>query len=119
MDYHKLVLPEHMNIHGALFGGYLLKWIDEFAYITACLDFPEHRFVTIALNQVVFNHPILCGEILRFNIEQSRIGNTSVEYEIAVYGENKEKDGEKKLFQTQITFVNTDKSGLKSKIRHQ
>ena len=113
MDYHKLVLPEHMNIHGALFGGYLLKWIDEYAYITACLEFPGKRFVTIALNKVVFNHPIQCGEILRFNIEKLKVGNTSVEYEVNVYAESIDHQ---LMFRTQISFVNTNKDGQKEQL---
>ena len=40
MDHRKLVLPEHLNDQGSLFGGYLLKWLDEFAYISANMDFP-------------------------------------------------------------------------------
>ena len=47
---HKLVLPERLNHYGYLFGGYLLHWVDEYAYITANLDFPGHRFVNIDEN---------------------------------------------------------------------
>ena len=39
MDHRKLVQPEYMNEQGSLFGGYLLKWLDEFAYITASIAF--------------------------------------------------------------------------------
>ena len=74
MDHHKLVLPEYMNAQGSLFGGYLLKWLDEFAYITANVEFPAHRFVTIAMNNVEFRHPIACGQILRFAVERVRLG---------------------------------------------
>ncbi len=37
MDHHKLVLPEFLNHHGFLFGGYLLKWIDEDSQKLVCL----------------------------------------------------------------------------------
>ena len=40
MNHRKLVLPGHMNDQGSLFGGYLLQWLDEFAYITANMEFP-------------------------------------------------------------------------------
>ena len=36
---YKLVLPEHLNQYGFLFGGNLLKWIDEVSWM-ASLDFP-------------------------------------------------------------------------------
>ena len=32
---HKLVLPQYLNHYGFLFGGHLLKWVDEYAYIAA------------------------------------------------------------------------------------
>ena len=54
----KLVIPEHLNHYGYLFGGYLLHWVDEYAYITANLDFPGHRFVTIGLDKIVFRKNI-------------------------------------------------------------
>ena len=41
MEHRKLVLPEFLNNQGYLFGGNLLKWVDESAYITASLDFPS------------------------------------------------------------------------------
>lgn len=116
MNHYKLVLPEHLNDQGCLFGGYLLMWIDELSYITANLDIPRNRFVTIALNNVVFKHKIDCGQILCFSIERSRLGNSSVEYQVRVYGEGKPKDESHLLFETAITFVNTDKEGKKAKI---
>jgi acyl-CoA hydrolase len=113
MDHHKLVLPENLNPNGYLFGGYLLKWIDEFAYITANLEFPVHRFVTIGLENVVFRHRIEKGEILRFDIEQDRVGKTSVGYSVRVFGEQESKVATNVLFDTKITFVNIDSDGTK------
>ena len=114
MEHFKLVLPEFLNPGGSLFGGYLLKWIDEVAFITANLDFPGHRFVTIALDNVLFQHRIILGEILRFDVRQIGTGNTSVRYNVKVYGERCAGDGV--LFETNITFVNTDEYGEKSPI---
>ena len=115
MNHRKLVLPEHLNSQGSLFGGYLLKWLDEFAYITARLEFPGRRFVTIAMNNVEFRHPIHSGQILRFQVTRGRLGTTSVEYEVEVFDEGRRDDG-LVLFATQITFVNLDEEGRKTPI---
>jgi acyl-CoA hydrolase len=117
MDHHKLVLPEHLNDQGSLFGGYLLKWLDEFSYITASIDFPGHRFVTIALENVEFRHQITCGQILRFSVNRTRVGTTSVEYFIEVVGAKNQKKADRVLFSTNITFVNITDTGKKSPIR--
>jgi acyl-CoA hydrolase len=117
MNHRKLVQPEHMNEQGALFGGYLLKWIDEYAYITACVHYPGNRFVTIGLEQVEFKHPIAMGEILRFDISKTHKGNTSVEYLVEAFGEKEAASDTTALFATKITFVNLDEAGGKAPIK--
>lgn len=115
MQHRKIVQPEYLNDQGFLFGGNLLKWVDESAYITATLDFPGHRFVTISLDEVIFKHPILQGEILCFDIQLVRKGNTSVRYKIQVLGE-KLAGHDEPLFETEISFVNVDADGKPSLI---
>lgn len=116
MDHRKLVQPEHMNDQGSLFGGYLLKWLDEFAYITACIDYPGNGFVTIGLEQVEFRHPIGLGEILLFSVNEARKGKTSVEYLVEVFGEKEAASNTVPLFATKITFVNV-REGNKAPIK--
>ncbi len=117
MDHHKWVLPEFLNDNGFLFGGYLLKWIDEVSYITVNLEFPGNRFVTVALGDVVFKHAITKGEILRFSVSRSGLGTTSLKYEVQVFGEREPSHRDTVLFETNITFVNVDASGRKQPIR--
>ena len=116
MRHHKLVLPEFMNEQGALFGGYLLKWIDEFAYVTASLDYPGNKFVTISLDNVVFRKPIKVGYILCFDIVESKIGTSSIEYKVEVYNAKAGEENKFLLFETKIVFVNVDESGGKRNI---
>lgn len=112
MKHYKLVLPEFMNEQGVLFGGYLLHWIDELAYITASLDHPRSRFVTIALDNVTFKKPIHNGDILCFDVVQCKKGRTSVEYMIKVTNDRApEETRDTLLFETKIVFVNVDLSG--------
>ncbi len=117
MEHFKLVLPEHMNHYGFLFGGYLLHWIDEFAYITAAVDFPDHRFVTVAMDNVEFRERIITGEVLRFAVTRARVGTTSVQYLLQAFGMVHSKNLEKVLFETRVIFVNVDAQGDKTPIR--
>ena len=117
MDHYKLVLPEHLNHYGSLFGGNLLKWIDEVAFITAKLEFPGHRFVTIAMDNVEFRNRVEQGEILRFRVEPIHRGNSSVRYQIQVFGTENFARPDLVLFETSITFVNIDESGQKQPIQ--
>ena len=114
---HKLVLPEHLNHYGYLFGGYLLHWVDEYAYITANLDFPGHRFVTIGLDNVVFRKSIRLGSVLKFDINRTRKGNSSAAYNVKVFSDSIESGEEELVFDTNITFVNVDEEGQKQTIK--
>ncbi len=116
MDHYKLILPEHLNHDGFLFGGNMLKWIDEFAYITANHEFPGNRFVTIALDNVAFHHPVAGGEIIQFDVTRSKLGTSSVQYKIRVFGTRRQASPETILFETHITFVNVDGQGKKQAI---
>lgn len=106
-----------MNDQGSLFGGYLLKWLDEFAYITACINYPGNRFVTIGLAQVEFKHPIGLGEILRFAVTETRKGTSSVEFLVEVFGEKEAASESTSLFATEITFVNVTDNGENAAIK--
>jgi len=114
MDHHKLVLPEHMNHYGFLFGGYLLQWIDEFAYITVTAEHPGQRFVTVAMSDVQFRSRIRVGEVLRFTVERERVGTSSVTYRVRTRGLVVEADPDRVLFETTMTFVRVDAEGHKA-----
>jgi acyl-CoA hydrolase len=109
MQSFKLVLPEHLNHYGYLFGGYLLQWVDEAAYIAASLDYPGSNFVTVAMDRVEFHRSIRQGSILRFEVNRQRVGVTSVGYLVEVF------DGAAPppVFSTQITFVGLGPDGAK------
>ena len=115
MENYKLVLPEHLNHYGFLFGGQLLKWVDEVAYIAANLEFPGNDFVTVSMDDVHFRQSIGNGDILRFDVRKTRLGNTSVSYEVKVHAQGGAL--REALFDTRITFVSVDDEGRKQPVR--
>lgn len=117
MEHYKIVLPADLNDYGNLFGGTLLKWVDEIAYIRVSLDWPGQHFVTIGLDNVEFRHPIREGQILRFRCQQTRVGNTSITYNVKVYGARYDTESEAILFENNISFVCVDQTGTKKAIQ--
>jgi acyl-CoA hydrolase len=113
MENHKLVLPEHLNHYGYLFGGNLLKWVDETAWIAATLEHPGCKFVTIGMDRVEFRRSVKEGTILCFQIELSRRGNTSVQYQVVVYADDPATGSEISIFTTRVSFVCLDEQGKK------
>lgn len=113
MQTYKLVLPEHLNHAGFLFGGNLLKWVDEAAYMAARLDYPACEFVTVAMNQVQFKQRVELGSILNFEVTRARVGTTSVDYAVTVRKSGDITPSETVIFSTTATFVHIDASGQK------
>ena len=112
MENHKLVLPQHLNHYGFLFGGDLLKWVDEYAYIAATMEYPGTNFVTIGMDRVEFKKSVREGTILKFIVEKKREGSTSVQYTVQVYrGESMDEND--MIFSTGVTFVRVDEKGRK------
>ena len=111
MTSYQLVMPEHMNHYGFLFGGNLLKWVDEIAWMAVSQDYPDGHFVTIGMDQVVFKKSVTLGSILRFEIHRIREGNTSVQYSVEVCRRELHATGEDLIFHTDITFVRVNDEG--------
>ena len=113
MENYKLILPQHLNQYGYLFGGNLLQWADETAWIAASLDYPGCTFVTIAMDKVEFRKSVRKGAVLRLHVERSRVGNTSVQYTVNVFSDAAKTEGQAPIFSTNITFVRVDEEGRK------
>jgi len=113
---YKLVMPEHLNQYGVLFGGNMLKWVDEIGWMAVSLDYPGFRFVTIGMDRVEFKKGVTGGSILRFEVSRQRVGRTSVTYGVFVYRHDLQQRGEDLIFTTEITFVRVDESGDKIEV---
>ncbi|MDQ8179177.1 hotdog domain-containing protein [Pelagicoccus sp. SDUM812005] len=112
MDNYKLVHPGHLNHHGFLFGGNMLKWVDEYAYIAVCADFPQQLFVTVAMDQLQFRKSVGAGEILRFRCRLVERRTSSVRYAVEV--SRKTEAGEREeIFATHVAYVCVNERGEK------
>ena len=114
MENRRLVLPEHLNHYGFLFGGHLLQWVDEVAWIAASLDYKGCKLVTVAMDQVTFRKSVRGGAVLRFETQRVRVGVTSVSYRVDVFAESVEAGAEEVVFSTTVTQVRIDATGRKT-----
>jgi acyl-CoA hydrolase len=114
VETHHLVLPGDLNQFGSLFGGRLLAWVDEAAWIAASVEFPHCHFVTIAMDKVEFRRGVGDGTILLIRSTLAHKGRTSVTYEVSVIGAK--SSPEALIFQTKVTFVSVNEKGVKQEI---
>ena len=114
MQFKALVRPEHLNQHGKLFGGYMLRWVDEYAYIAALEDYPRCRFVTRAIEAASFTRGVDCGALLTFEVSRLRTGTSSVTYQVHVSARNMGCESADEVFNTCVTLCAIDEAGKKS-----
>lgn len=104
-----LIRPEFLNHGGTLFGGYLMQWADDMAYIAASLAYPEAIFVTKLFGPFDFKSPARAGDIVRLLAQLESTGTTSCR--IGVWAENARTSVE--VFRTFAVMVNV-KTGRKT-----
>ncbi|MCS4276100.1 MULTISPECIES: acyl-CoA thioesterase [Mycetocola] len=104
----KWVRPEDLNANGTLFGGSLLRWIDEEAAIYAILQLGNHRVVTKLISEINFVSSARQGDIIEMGLRATHFGRTSLTMRAEV----------RNMFTRQsiltiekIVFVNLDESG--------
>jgi len=116
MESYKVVRPEHLNHYGYLFGGFLLKWVDEISWIAASREYPGCQFVTVAMDKVEFRKSVRQGTVLRFKARRSKMGQTSVQYTVKVYADDLATGAEEAIFSTHVSFVCLDGDGGKKRL---
>ena len=83
----QMMQPEHANNLGNVHGGWIMKLVDE-AGALACMRHAQRRVVTVAIDSMVFRHPIKTSDLVMLNAEVTYSGSTSMEAEVQVIAEN-------------------------------
>src|SRR5699024_3522498 len=80
MNFHtrKWVKPEDLNANGSLFGGALLRWIDEEDTIYAILQLGNYRAVTKMMSEINFVSSAVQGDMIEMGLKATRFGRTSL-----------------------------------------
>lgn len=79
-------MPRDTNPYGTIFGGVILSYIDQAGFIEA-RKHGRHRWVTVAMDKVVFQAPVQVGDVVNFFTRTLRTGMSSVSVEVAVQAE--------------------------------
>lgn len=100
MKFHsrKLIKPENLNANNTLFGGALLRWIDEEAGIYTMTKLRTQRVVTKYISEINFVSSAKQGDVIEIGMEFVSIGRSSITMRCLV----------RNLF-TQKTIISIDK----------
>jgi acyl-CoA hydrolase len=74
----KWVRPEDLNANGTLFGGSLLRWIDEEATIYAILQLGNRRVVTKIISEINFVASAIEGDLIEMGLVATKFGTSSI-----------------------------------------
>ena len=102
-----IVMPQHANPNGLMFGGILLAWIDMAAAMVA----EKHSgmdVATIHVEAVHFSSPILIGQHVSIEARLVKTGNTSMKIEVQVSTEDAKSGTVTEATKAILTFVAVD-----------
>lgn len=110
MNFHtrKWIKPEDLNPNGTLFGGSLLRWIDEEAAIYSIVQLGNNRAVTKYISEINFVSSARQGDIIELGITATSFGRTSITLRCEVRNKITRKSI---LTIEKIVFVNLDDQG--------
>jgi acyl-CoA hydrolase len=80
----KLIKPENLNANDTLFGGALLRWIDEEAGIYAMTKLNSQKVVTKYISEIDFVSSGRQGDIIEIGLQFISIGRTSITFRCEV-----------------------------------
>ena len=80
----KLIKPGDLNANNTLFGGQLLKWIDEEAGIYAMSKLESGKVVTKYMSEIDFVSSARQGDVIEIGLAFSAIGRTSITFRCIV-----------------------------------
>jgi acyl-CoA hydrolase len=80
----KWIRPEDLNANGTLFGGSLLRWIDEEATIYAIVQLGNHHVVTKYISAIDFISSAREGDVIEMGLRATHFGRTSLSMRAAV-----------------------------------
>ena len=100
-------MPADANVHGDVFGGWIMAQVDIAGAIPAARR-ANGRVATIAVNSFLFKQPVFVGDLLSIYAEVVKVGNTSITISVEVYAErNRLQASTVKVTEAMLTYVAT------------
>ena len=111
------MMPRDTNPQGTIFGGIILSYIDTAGAVEAHRYTKMERFVTVAMREVIFHHPVFVGDLVSFYAETVKVGNTSITVRVEVEAERYGGMSERvRVTEAEVIYVAVDENRKKVKI---
>ncbi|HET6341735.1 MAG TPA: acyl-CoA thioesterase [Gemmatimonadota bacterium] len=104
-----LAAPETRNIFGSVHGGWIMRQVDETAYVCAARHAGRHA-ITASIDRVDFKSPIHVGDLVRLKASVHWVGRTSMLIGVKVEAEDLLSGEVRHTNSCLLTFVAIDES---------
>ena len=111
----ELMMPQHANIMGNVFGGVILSLVDRVAAVAA-IRHARKPCVTVSVDKVDFKEPIHVGELLTAHARVNYAGRTSMEVGVKIIAENVLTGERRHTNSCYVTYVALDDQGRPTEV---
>tara|TARA_A100001011_G_scaffold379234_1_gene444982 strand:+ start:3951 stop:4379 length:429 start_codon:yes stop_codon:yes gene_type:complete len=102
---------QNIGVHGNLFGGVMLSWLDEAGAAFTAQVCGSPRMVTKCISQVVFQRPVRPGQIIKVYGDVVKIGSTSITVKLEARRHSVVNGSQRLVCEVEMTFVRIDGDG--------
>lgn len=107
----KIAMTRDLGVHGNLFGGNMLSWIDEAAGLMATKICRTTNMVTVKMEEVNFKKPVKMGFSISIYGKVVGMGTSSITLYMEARKHNVYSGEETLVTSTRIVFVRIDEIG--------
>jgi len=115
----KVCMTKDIGVHGNLFGGIMLAWLDEAGAAYSCQLAHSTKMVTRSMSEVEFCRPVKEGHIVKIYGGIINIGQTSIKIKLEAKMYNPHTKRQKIVTSTEMVFVRIDDDGCAIPIREE
>lgn len=105
----ELMMPQHANNLGHVFGGVILSLLDRVAAVSA-IRHTRENCVTVSVDRVDFREPIYVGDLVVMKASVNFVGRTSMEVGVRVEAEDLATGVRRHTNSCYLTFVAIDEN---------
>lgn len=106
----ELMMPQHANNLGNVFGGVILSLVDRVAAVAATRH-ARRQCVTVSVDRVDFLEPIYLGELVTARASVNYAGRTSMEVSVEIEAEDLVTGRRRHTNSCYVTYVAIDEAG--------
>lgn len=111
-----IIMPHHANSIGITFGGQVLRWIEQAAFVVAARMSRGSHLLTATVDGVTFGQPTHIGDTFYVEAQSTAVFGSSVEVMVSLWGEVPEQGKPFHCGDAYVTVVSVDAAGAPTDI---